>query len=106
MVVDEKTLRKLQYFLAEQDKISDERRGYQRSHIIDTDPNAPLCINCKYCQQKGFLFHCPIFELPEDGKVVGLHGIVYYRRKDRKPKTYPNVPLKNDECEIFEPLLI
>ena len=104
--MDEKILQKLQYFMAEHDKISDERRGLQRRYIIDTDPNAPLCINCRYCRQDGFLFHCPIFELSEDGKVVGMWGIVYYRRRGHKPKTYLNVPMKNDECEIFEPLLI
>ena len=60
--------------------------------------------------QEGFLFICSLYQLPEDGKVVGLNGIVYYRGRKRKgegvtKRTYPNVPMKPDECESYEPMV-
>ena len=105
-MASDKVIEKLRYFVTEAEKASDERKGLQRRYIIDSDPCAPLCINCRWCQQSGFLFHCPLFELPEDGKVVGNDGDVYYRRKGHKPKTYSNVPMKREDCEIFEPLIL
>lgn len=106
MVIKKEKIEKLKYFLAEYDKIKDEQRAYKRLYIMETDPNAPLCINCRFCQQSGFLFICPIFQLPEDGEVVGNLGIVYYRRKGHKSKTYPNVPTKPEECSVFKPLIV
>lgn len=105
-VTEEKSVKKLRYFLAEYDKIKDEKKASKRLYIIDTDPNAPLCINCRFCEQTGFYFMCLIFQLPEIGEVVGNFGLVYYRRKGHKPKTYPNVPLKSEECNAFEPLIM
>jgi hypothetical protein len=99
--------KKARYFLAEYSRVRNERRAHEhRLPIINTDPNAPICINCIHCQQTGFLFHCPIYELPEDGKVVGMFGIVYYRRKGHKPITYPDTPMKSKECEAFKPLIM
>ena len=60
-------------------------------------PDAPLCINCKYCEQNGFLFVCFMID-------VGLYGMVYWYRKE-KSKTYPNVPKKSEECDLFVPLI-
>jgi len=87
-------------------KTKGARRLYEhRLSIIKTDPNAPICIICEFCEQTGFLFHCTIYELPEeDEKSVGEFGNVYYWRKGRKPKTYPNTPQKSIECESFQPL--
>ena len=84
------------------ERIQDEKRQNKRMYIIDTDPNAPICIRCRHCQQRGFLFICPLYEN------VGLYGIVYYKRREHKPKTYDNVPLNDDECNTFdemEPLI-
>ena len=94
-MVKKKDLDKLRYYIAEYDKTRDDRIGLQRRPILDLDPNAPLCINCRFCQQKGFLFVCPLEE-----------ELVYYKRKGHKPKTYPNAPTKKEECENFEPLLL
>lgn len=88
---------KLRYYIAEYNKERDARRGLQRRNIIDLDPNAPLCINCRYCNQSGFLFECVLRD---------EIGIVYYRRKGHKSKTYPNAPMKREECKDFEPLLL
>ena len=84
------------------ERIKDQRKLDKRMYIVDTDPNAPICIRCRYCQQEGFLFICPLFALPEDEKVVGLDGLVYYKRKGHKPKTYPNTPMNDNECDVFE----
>jgi len=102
----EKEIGRLRYFLAEYERIKDKLTTLKRLPILKSDPNAPICIRCRFCQQQGFLFHCPIYELPEDGKVVGLFGDVYYYRRGHKPKTYSNVPMKSEECEAFEPLFI
>jgi hypothetical protein len=72
---------------------------------MDTDSDAPICILCENCEQKGFLFKCPVFSLPEDGKVVGKFGFVYYRKQGHKPKTYHNTPKEEDQCESFSPLI-
>ena len=101
-----KDVERLRYFLAEYERIKDEQKTLKRLTILQSDPNAPICIKCRHCQQEGPRFICPIYQLPEDGKVVGLNGIVYYYRRGHKPKTYQNVPRKSEECESFEPLFV
>lgn len=87
------------------DKARNTRREYEhRAFIIANNPNAPICIRCKNYYQNGFLFECPIYALPEDGKVVGMYGTVYYSRQGHKPKTYPNTPMKSEDCDAFDPL--
>jgi hypothetical protein len=54
----------------------------------------------------GFYFIVHSLRLPEDGKVVGNDGDVYYRRNGHRPKTYSNVPMKREDFEIFEPLIL
>jgi len=78
------------------ERIEDQQKLDRRTYIIDTDPNAPICIRCRYCQQRGFIFECPAHE------DFGLHGIVYYKRRGHKARTYGNVPMKDDECQSFE----
>lgn len=78
------------------ERIQDEKKLNKRMYIVDTDPYAPICIRCRYCQQRGFIFECAIYEN------VGLYGIVYYKRRNHKPKTYANVPLKDDRCRTFK----
>lgn len=98
--MSEKNIERLRFPVAELDRIRDEQRAYKTLYIIDSDPNAPLCIRCAFCQQNGFLFICPIFV------DVGMDGIVYYRRRGHKSKTYPNTPMKEDECDIFVPIIM
>lgn len=87
--------------------IGDTRKFLERRlPILRSDPNAPICIRCRHCQQTGFLFHCPIYELEEDGKIVGMWGIVYYQRRGHKPITYAGSPMKEEECEAFEPIYV
>lgn len=104
MAINNETIRVLKDKLDVLHRIDHEKKLNKRMYIIDTDPNAPICILCEYCQQRGFLFECPIFALPEDGKVVGQDGMVYYRRRGHKPKTYQNVPMRENDCETFEEL--
>ena len=95
------------------EEIKESLKQYELSHnsrisnkilqILEKDPTAPICVNCKHCQQTGFLFHCPLYELPEDGRVVGQSGDVYYI-KGKTMKTYPNVPMKSEECESYVPI--
>lgn len=105
MTIDNETMREITDALDNVEKIRHEKLLNKRLYITETDPNAPICILCEYCYQNGFLFECPIFSLPEDGKVVGMDGLVYYRRQGHKPKTYTNVPMKEEECEAFSPLI-
>jgi hypothetical protein len=105
IVLDNETRRHLRNHLDKLEKIEHEKKLNKRRHIMDTDPNAPICILCEYCQHNGFLFECSIFSLPEDGKVVGSYGHVYYRRQGHKPKTYDNTPMEEKECEMFSPLI-
>ena len=64
------------------ENLKTDRKGFHRKEIILDDTNAPLCINCKFCEQQGFLFICTQFQWPEDGRIAGLFGgIVYYKRK-------------------------
>ena len=97
--------RELQFLVRKYDIKTEERRFLRRIRILISEKEAPLCINCVYCSQKGFLFKCGLFHLPEDGKVVGNFGYVYYYRKGHKPKTYPNTPKNEKECEAYKPLV-
>jgi hypothetical protein len=81
-----------------------QRASLRRLKILQDDPSAPICIICKYCIQSGFLFHCPIFELEEDGDVVGEWGNVYYLRKGKK-RTYERVPMKPKDCPMYLPII-
>jgi hypothetical protein len=103
--LDDEKRKKLEYFVAEHEKAGDDKRVIKRLPIIISDPDAPLCINCVYCEQQGFLFICTQFLLPEDGKVVGESGIVYYSRKGHISRTYLNTPMKGEDCELFIPLI-
>lgn len=77
------------------ERIQDHKKLDKRMYILDTDPNAPICIRCCHCQQQGFLFICAL-------EVAGMTGIVYYKRRGHKPITYPDVPNKDNQCNFFE----
>lgn len=94
---------RLRDLLAQYHNAGDTRKGLEGCLIIEMNPNAPLCIMCRFCQGQS-RFICPIFQFPEDGKIVEKHGIVYSIR-GTKPRTYPNVPMKPEECSVFEPLI-
>lgn len=102
-------MKDLQDLLKELEEISEQKTAIKRSRII-LDPEAPICINCKHCQHAGIYFVCPLYELPENGKVVGMWGIVYYYRKGKEgtgfiKKTYDNVPMKPSDCEEYTQLI-
>ena len=97
---------KLGKILKELKNIEIDRKGFLRAEIILNDPKAPICINCEYCEQQGFLFYCTQFQLPEDGKMVGLPGgIVYYHRKGCRNRSYENTPKTEGECELYAQLI-
>jgi len=59
---------------------------------------------------RGYISYVPSYRWPEDGKIVGLNGIVYYYRKGKGgtgfiKKTYDNVPMKSSDCEEYTPLI-
>jgi len=96
----------LRHLVKELNNVRNERTAIQRLEIMKNDKNAPLCINCQFCQQQGFLFICPLYSLPEDGKIVGMAGgIVYYQRKGHESKTYDNTPKETEDCDQYIPLL-
>jgi len=80
----------------------------EKAHII-IDEDSPICVNCQACLHQGFLFICPLYMWPEDGKVVGQNGIVFYYRRKRiggiLKIRYPNVPIKPGECESYQPMV-
>jgi len=88
--------------------VHDEVRALKMAHII-LDEDAPVCVNCRQRIHQGFLFICPLYQFPEDGKIVGDFGIVYYRRRDRYGKvikiTYPDVPMRAEERESYDPMV-
>jgi len=99
-------IEELRHLVKELENIENERKAIQRLEIIKNDKKAPICINCKYCQQQGFLFICPLFALPEDGEAVGMMGgIIYYKRKGHESKTYENTPKETEDCDQYIPLL-
>ena len=109
---NEKTLQNmmnLRELFKEYDYVVEQRRARDRSRMI-LDPEAPICLNCRYCQHEGIYFVCPLYQWPEDGKIVGLNGIVYYYRKGKEgtdfiKKTYDNVPMKPSDCEEYTQLI-
>ena len=99
----------LRELLEEYEYNNEQIRAIKRSRLI-LDPEAPMCLNCRYCQHEGIYFVCPLYQWPEDGKIVGLNGIVYYYRKgkggiDFIKKTYDNVPMKPSDCEEYTQLI-
>lgn len=83
---------------------SNLRIGAMRLQLLRDDPSAPICLHCVHCvQETGALFHCTRFESPEDGRVVGEVGNVYFRRGETR-KVFPNVPLSTDGCGMYEPM--
>jgi len=83
---------------------SNQRIGVTRLQLLREDPSAPICLHCVHCaQETTAVFHCTIFESPEDGRVVGEVGNVYFRR-GRIRKAYPNVPLSPNGCGAYEPM--
>ncbi len=97
---------KLNKLLKQLETAQIDRKGYRRGIIILNDPKAPICINCEYCEQKGFLFYCTQFQWPEDGLMVGLPGgIVYYHRKGCENRSYENTPKTVTDCELFSQMI-
>jgi len=109
---NERNLQNMMYLrelLEEYEEINEQRRAIKRSRII-LESEAPICINCGYCQHEGVYFVCLFYRWPEDGKIVGLNGIVYYYRRgkggtDFIKKTYDNVPMKPSDCEEYTQLI-
>ena len=93
----------LQELLKSYNSVHDQRLALKRIQLLEEDPSAPICLNCKYCIVEGFRYHCTQFEDPGDGQVVGQYGDVYYKTKKTR-KTYENVPMKSSDCQLYAPM--
>ena len=83
--------------------IENEERGLKRLKIYRDDPDAPICINCEWCNQQGFLFSCVLAYIED--KDVGDQGLVYWKRKDKFKNNY-GAPKKVSDCEDYNPLTL
>jgi hypothetical protein len=100
---EQESMEELKQTLERYDLTHNQLIAIKRLELLKEDPKAPICLHCQNCVGKGLTYHCPIFELPEDGKVVGNFGDVYWKRGN-KTKTYDNVPMKPEDCGEYESL--
>lgn len=93
MTIKNAVLNKMRDAIDITEAIEEDRKLAKRVNILNSSPNAPVCLLCRWCYQQGFLFWCIISE-----------ELVYYKRKNFS-KSYEPMFKKESDCANFESLI-